>query len=81
MHCTAPSGPLRHHFDIGTVRHIRRQLNRLALGMGTRAEAKADALAQIPLTPNPMTALSTIDDIVAREAAYMRFVAATGPNG
>ncbi|WP_448536907.1 hypothetical protein [Sphingobium yanoikuyae] len=49
--------------------------------MGTRAEAKADALAQIPLTPNPMTALSTIDDIVAREAAYMRFVAATGPNG
>jgi hypothetical protein len=38
--------------------------------MGTRAEAKADALAPIPLMPNPMTALSTIDDIVAREAAY-----------
>lgn len=49
------------------------------LGIGKRAVAKADALAPILLTPNPTGALSTIDDIIARDQAYRQFIEATRP--
>ncbi|WP_380790545.1 hypothetical protein [Sphingobium xenophagum] len=53
--------------------------NRLALGMGKRAEAKADALAPILLNPNPTMGLSAIDDIIARDQAYRAFIEASRP--
>ena len=49
------------------------------LGIGKRAVAKADALAPILLTPDPAGALSTIDDIIARDQAYRQFIEATRP--
>lgn len=53
--------------------------NRLALGLGKRAEAKAEALAPILLNPNPTMGLSAIDDIIARDQAYRAFIEASRP--
>lgn len=53
--------------------------NRLALGIGKRAEAKADALAPILLNPDPAAGLSAIDDILARNLAYQAFILASRP--
>ncbi|MAM37244.1 MAG: hypothetical protein CL949_01770 [Erythrobacter sp.] len=53
--------------------------DRLALGMGKRAEVRADALAPLLLDPNPTTGLSAIDDILARDMAYQAFIQASRP--
>lgn len=53
--------------------------NRMALGLGKRAEAKADALAPILLNTNPAAGLTSIDDIIARDQAYRAFVQASRP--
>jgi len=52
---------------------------RLALGLGKRAEAKADALAPILLNTDPVAALKTVTDYLEQQRARQALIQATTP--
>lgn len=53
--------------------------DRLALGLGKQAEAKAEALAPILFDTNPRAALSSLDDVMGRYADWQALVEASRP--
>ncbi len=53
--------------------------DRFALGLGKRAEAKAEAIAPTLLNPDPNVALQKVLDIMAQQRAFQEFVSQTTP--
>jgi hypothetical protein len=51
----------------------------LRVGVGRKAEAKAEALAPLLFNLDPATNLSVVQDLLAKSAAYREFVEATTP--
>jgi len=51
----------------------------LKLGVGSRAVAKADALAPMLMTPQPAAGLATVENLLAQDQAYQAFITATRP--
>lgn len=53
--------------------------DRLALGLGKRAEAKADAIAPVLLNPDPNAAIAKALELLAQQRAWQDLVARTTP--
>lgn len=53
--------------------------DRLALGLGKRAEAKADVIAPVLLNPDPNAAISKALELLAQQRAWQEMVARTTP--